>query len=46
MIWGVLTGTMGRMDFIRRVATTGNVELPDAAKKEVGLAFYYDIVQR
>ena len=34
------------MDFIRRVAATGKVELPDAAKKEVRLAFYYDIVQK
>ena len=33
------------MVFRRRAATTGKAEVPDAMKKEVGLSFYYDVVQ-
>ena len=34
------------MGFKRRAAMAGKVEVPDAAKEEVGLSFYYDIVQK
>ena len=34
------------MDFRRRAATTGKVELPDAVKEEVDLSFYYNVVQK
>ena len=34
------------MDCRRRAATTGKVEVPDAVKEEVGLSFYYTIVQK
>ena len=33
------------MVFRRRAATTGKAEVPNAMKKEVGLSFYYDVVQ-
>ena len=31
---------------VRSAAMTEKVEVPDAMKKEVGLSFYYDIVQK
>ena len=31
---------------VRSAAMTEKVEVPDAIKKEVGLPFYYDIVQK
>ena len=31
---------------VRSAAMTEKVEVPDAIKKEVGLSFYYDIVQK
>ena len=34
------------MGFRRRAATTSKVEVPDAVKEELGLSFYYDIVQK
>ena len=34
------------MGFKRRAAMAGKVEVPDAVKEEVGLSFYYDIVQK
>ena len=34
------------MSFRRHAATRGKVEVPDAVKEEVGLPFYYDIVQK
>ena len=34
------------MGFRRRAAATGKVEVPDAEKEEVGLSFYYDIIQK
>ena len=35
-----------RMDFRRRAATTGKIEVPDAVKEEIGLPFYFDIIQK
>ena len=34
------------MGFRRRAATTWKVEVPNAVKEEVGLSFYYDIIQK
>ena len=35
-----------RMGFRRRAATTWKVEVPDAVKEEVGLSYYFDIIQK
>ena len=34
------------MDFRRRAAATGKVEVPDTVKEEEDLSIYYDIVQK
>lgn len=35
-----------RMNFVRRVGTTGKVEIPEGARKEAELTFTYDIVSK
>ena len=34
------------MGFRKCATTTGKVEVSDAVKEEVGLSFYYDILQK
>ena len=34
------------MGFVRRMETTGKVEIPEAAKKEAELMFLHDIIVR